>query len=121
MKINNHIDSLVTNYKGLLGSASINDKTENIRENFEIDVYTSNMVKSGEALLKIIAEIKHSMMLNDFDSIVGENNQMEESYKKIVSEVDSNVESLKQTLIQALAELESAYYTSKYIKPPTDL
>jgi len=112
-EINKDVTSLVENFAGLLASAHINEKSDNARENFQIDVYTTTMVKSSESLLKMIAELKHSMILNDFKSIQDESVEKEKSYNEIVDATNNNIQELKHHLVAALHELEDAYCSSK--------
>jgi len=72
------------------------------------------MVKSSESLLKMIAELKHSMILNDFKSIQDEASSKEESYSEIVETTNKSIQELKIHLIAALHELEDSYCSSKY-------
>jgi len=110
----NNVASLVENFGGVLASSHINEKGDNARENFQIEVYTTTMVKSGESLLKMIAELKHSMILNDFKAIQEEAQSKESSYNEIVESTNSCTQEFKLHLIAALHELEDSFCSSKY-------
>jgi len=113
-QVSNNVASLVENFGGLLASAHINEKSDNARENFQIEVYTTTMVKSSESLLKMVAELKHSMILNDFKAIQEEAQAKEASYTELVETTNNHIQDFKLHLIAALHELEDAYCSSKY-------
>eukprot|EP01125_Pyxidicula_operculata_P001758 TRINITY_DN11590_c0_g1_i1.p1 TRINITY_DN11590_c0_g1~~TRINITY_DN11590_c0_g1_i1.p1 ORF type:complete len:159 (-),score=3.27 TRINITY_DN11590_c0_g1_i1:14-490(-) len=120
--VSNKYTELVENYRGILASAHISESIpENTRENFQIDVYTTNIIKASESLLKMIAELKHSMTLNDFKTIRDEVTDKSKSYSDMTRLSNTTISQLKSEMVEALYELEDSYYSSKYRNMPAEV
>lgn len=92
---------------------------QNQRENFQLDVYASNLVFSAQNLLKMITELKHSVLVNDLETL---NETVEEQcrqYRAQAQSVHPLLQELTKEVTQALFELEAEYYSSAYKAPPT--
>ncbi|KAG9397946.1 Mediator of RNA polymerase II transcription subunit 22 [Aphanomyces cochlioides] len=100
-RLDNNVESLVENFRGLVTMSKIKDRTQTSRQALQSSVYATTLVHASESLLKLIAELKLSLTLNDFEGI----NQ----------QVDATSESLKEKYVaSALFELENHYYQSKW-------
>jgi len=90
------------------------DGVQNSKENFQLDVYASNIVFASETLLKMITELKHSILVNDFETM---NENVDRQAQQIRSQnetVGSTIQKLNHELSLALYELETEYFSSHY-------
>jgi mediator of RNA polymerase II transcription subunit 22 len=119
-RLDNNVEKLVENFKGMIKTAKIKDKSNTTREGFQSAIYATTLVQASESLLKLVSEMKLSLALGDFEGM----NQtvdatMEDLYKRC-DDVDANVAHLSSDISSALFELESHYYQSKWRLPPVD-
>jgi hypothetical protein len=84
------------------------------------------MVASGESLLKMITELKHSILVNDFETLNENIQKQTEVYNKqctnqchlhltqIGETAEPVIQRLNKEITEALYELENEYYSSNY-------
>jgi len=113
-RLDETVRQLIDTYGNILQAAKINDKVQNSRENFQLDVHAANLVFSAETLLKMITELKHSVMVNDFETMNENLENQTQAYKLQTELAVPAIQKLSNELGQALYELESEYYSSKY-------
>jgi len=114
--VNTNINALLTSFVGLLNSSQISaDRAQEIRENFQIDLHSTNIVRFSEALLKIIAELKHSFLLNDYGSVNDQEFTSIQALQSVQTETNDTLIAVTQEMEEALFELEESYYSGVYL------
>jgi mediator of RNA polymerase II transcription subunit 22 len=91
-RLDNNVEKLVENFRGLVKTAKIKDKTNTSREAFQTSIYATSLVRkdlslslsvsftdclssitmqvqASEALLKLVSELKLSVALGDFEGM----------------------------------------------------
>lgn len=84
------------------------------------------MVASSESLLKMITELKHSILVNDFETLNENIQKQNEIYDKqctnsllgflttLGKTAEPVIQQLNKEITEALYELENEYYSSNY-------
>ena len=83
-------------------------------DSFEIQIRTSNIIKSAESLSKIISDLKDLTILNDFKSLNAQITNQCAILKKNELEIDMQLTKKKDLMVKLLHDLQHEYYTSKY-------
>merc|ERR1711973_298604 len=74
-RLKDDIKSILDNYTEVVKVAKIEEETQvahltqAVEDSYEVDVRASNIVRAGESLMKLISDIKESLILNDFPAI----------------------------------------------------
>ncbi len=71
-------------------------------------------MRAGEALMKLVSDLKQFLILNDFPSVNESISQNTQLYKHMQSEVDGKLMALRDEMATDLYELEDEYYSSVY-------
>jgi hypothetical protein len=82
-------------------------------DSFEIQIRTSNIIKSAESLSKIISDLKDLTILNDFKSLNAQITNQCAILKKNELEIDMHLTKKKDLMVKLLHDLQHEYYTSK--------
>jgi len=69
LKLGECSKKLVENYSNLLESAKITDQIQNVSETMLLQTSSTNIILECETLLSMITELKHIILLNDFDTL----------------------------------------------------
>lgn len=83
-------------------------------DSFEIQIRTSNIVKSAESLSKTISDLKDLTILNDFKSLNAQITNQCKMLKQNEFEIDRQLTIKKDMLVKLLHDLQHEYYTSKH-------
>ncbi|XP_017965361.1 mediator of RNA polymerase II transcription subunit 22 isoform X1 [Drosophila navojoa] len=78
----------------------------------EMQVRAANMVRAGESLMKLVADLKQYLILNDFHSVneaITNNSQL---FRGKQIECDKKLMKLRDEMAMDLYDLEEEYYTS---------
>jgi hypothetical protein len=104
---------------------------QNTRENFQLEVYSANIVFACESVLRIITELKHSILVNDFETMNELVERQTTKYRAQIGTrhytliagthahshtdtVEPQIRKLNHEINEALYELETSYYSSSY-------
>ncbi|KUF95255.1 Ubiquitin fusion degradation protein 1 [Phytophthora nicotianae] len=68
-RLDNNVEKLVENFKGLIKTAKIKDPANTTRESFQSSIYATTLVQASESLLKLVSEMKLSLALGDFEGM----------------------------------------------------
>ena len=68
-RLDNNVEKLVENFKGLVKTAKIKDSANTTRESFQSSIYATTLVQASESLLKLVSEMKLSLALGDFEGM----------------------------------------------------
>lgn len=68
-RLDNNVEKLVENFKGLVKTARIKDKTNTSREAYQNSIYATTLVQASESLLRLVSELKLSVALGDFEGM----------------------------------------------------
>lgn len=87
----------------LLSLLQISEEPENARERLQIEACSSDIVRSAQALLRIISELKHQVLLNDFAGIEEDATAAEDAYRAQEQELKLKLDSLRKEYARTLA------------------
>eukprot|EP00057_Strongylocentrotus_purpuratus_P020580 XP_011675054.1 PREDICTED: mediator of RNA polymerase II transcription subunit 22-like [Strongylocentrotus purpuratus] len=80
----------------------------------EMQVRAGNIVRAGESLISLVADIKQFLILNDFP-LANENIEKRARFLgNVQNNVDSKIVQLRDELSNDLYEIEEEYYSSRY-------
>ncbi len=114
LRLDNNIEKLVENFRGLTSSSRIKDRSQTTRQTLQSSVYATTLVQASETLLKLVAELKLSLTLNDFEGINQQVDATCEALKEKCDDAENSISHLSSDVATALFELESHYYQSKW-------
>lgn len=83
-------------------------------DSFEIEIRSSNLIKSTETLTKIVSDLKDLTILNDFKSINSQITSHCQFLRMNENEIDLQLRMAKDVLFKLLQDLQNEYYTSRY-------
>lgn len=84
------------------------------QDTYEMHVRAANIVRAGESLMKLVADIKQYLILNDFPSVneaIAHNCKI---FRQKQAEADQKLMSLRDDMAAELYDLEEEYYMSLY-------
>uniref|UniRef100_K3WL99 Mediator of RNA polymerase II transcription subunit 22 n=1 Tax=Globisporangium ultimum (strain ATCC 200006 / CBS 805.95 / DAOM BR144) TaxID=431595 RepID=K3WL99_GLOUD len=113
-RLDNNVEKLVENFKGLVKTAKIKDKTNTAREAYQNSIYATTLVQASESLLRLVSEMKLSLALGDFEGMNQTVDSTTEDLFKRCDDVDAHISHLNSDISSALFELENHYYQSKW-------
>ncbi|MCL4141280.1 UNVERIFIED_CONTAM: hypothetical protein GTU68_004454 [Idotea baltica] len=94
--------------------SQVNRITQVEEINFQMHVRSANMVRASESLMKLVADVKQYLILNDFPSVNEAITQNSEIFKSKSQEADMKLLALRDDMAADLFELEEDYYSSIY-------
>merc|ERR1712002_395402 len=92
----------------------LDNYTEVVEDSYEVDVRASNIVRAGESLMKLISDIKESLILNDFPAINASLQKRVKQLKNIEDTTKKKLWELREQVNDDLRTLEEEYYSSNY-------
>lgn len=114
-RLQDDVNAMIENFIEIIKSAKVeqNPQISKINHSFydiyQIEVRAANIVRAGEALLKLVNELKTFVILNDFPSI---NQQVKEENESLIEKskfLESQFLKLKGEFSVALFDLESEH------------
>jgi len=110
---------LIENFNTILVECQSNeDPTINPREIYDIDARAETLVTAGETLFKMIADMRHAAILNEFPVMNKEVSYSTAKYKKVSHNSRRELHTMKYEIEDILTELEKEYYSSRYKTGP---
>ncbi|TYZ64511.1 hypothetical protein PybrP1_010693 [[Pythium] brassicae (nom. inval.)] len=119
-RLDNNVEKLVENFKGLVKTVRIKDKTNTSREAYQNSIYATTLVQASESLLRLVSELKLSVALGDFEGMNQTVDNTAEDLFKRCDDVDAHISHLSSDVSSALFELENHYYQSKWRLNPDE-
>ncbi|KAL7642322.1 UNVERIFIED_CONTAM: hypothetical protein RMT77_006883 [Armadillidium vulgare] len=119
-RLKDDVKSILDNFMEIVKLAHVDDETQvsrltQIEEiNFQMNVRASNMVRAAESLMKLVADVKQYLILNDFPSVNEAITQNSELFRTKSIEADKKLLALRDDMAADLFELEEDYYSSIY-------
>ncbi|XP_016949624.1 mediator of RNA polymerase II transcription subunit 22 [Drosophila biarmipes] len=117
-RLKDDVRSMLENFEEILKLArreshsQISKTTQCEQDALEMQVRSANMVRAGESLMKLVADLKQYLILNDFHSVneaITNNSQL---FRNTQSECDKKLMKLRDEMAMDLYDLEEEYYTS---------
>ncbi|EPY76387.1 mediator of RNA polymerase II transcription subunit 22 isoform 1 [Camelus ferus] len=74
-RLKGDIKSIMRNFTEIIKTANTEDETQVPRatqgkqDNYEMHVRAANIVRADESLMKLVSDLKHFLILNDFPSV----------------------------------------------------
>ncbi|XP_042881732.1 mediator of RNA polymerase II transcription subunit 22-like [Penaeus japonicus] len=119
-RLKDDVKSILDNFMeivklGLVEDESqINRMTQVEEIHFQMQVRSSNMVRAAESLMKLVADVKQYLILNDFPSVNEAITQNSKIFKSKSQEADQKLMALRDDMASDLYELEEEFYSSVY-------
>jgi len=119
-RLKDNIKSMVDNFSEIVKMARVEAEgqvsraTQADEDNFEMTVRSANIVRAGESLIKLVADIKQSLILNDFPSVNDAIVQNSQLFKTKQMECDRKLMALRDDMAADLYDLEEEYYSSSF-------
>ncbi|XP_017852669.1 mediator of RNA polymerase II transcription subunit 22 [Drosophila busckii] len=117
-RLKDDVRSMLENFEEILKLArreshsQISKTTQCEQDALEMQVRSANMVRAGESLMKLVADLKQYLILNDFHSVneaITSNSQL---FRTTQIECDKKLMKLRDEMAMDLYDLEEEYYTS---------
>ncbi|XP_017965362.1 mediator of RNA polymerase II transcription subunit 22 isoform X2 [Drosophila navojoa] len=117
-RLKEDVRSMLENFEEILKLArreshiQISKITQCEQDALEMQVRAANMVRAGESLMKLVADLKQYLILNDFHSVneaITNNSQL---FRGKQIECDKKLMKLRDEMAMDLYDLEEEYYTS---------
>ncbi|XP_022219222.1 mediator of RNA polymerase II transcription subunit 22 [Drosophila obscura] len=117
-RLKEDVRSMLENFEETLKLArrdshsQISRTTQCEQDALEMQIRVSNMVRAGESLMKLVADLKQYLILNDFHSVneaITNNSQL---FRATQIECDKKLMKLRDEMAMDLYDLEEEYYTS---------
>ncbi|SPP89127.1 blast:Nucleosome assembly protein 1-like 1-A [Drosophila guanche] len=117
-RLKEDVRSMLENFEETLKLArreshsQISRTTQCEQDALEMQIRASNMVRAGESLMKLVADLKQYLILNDFHSVneaITNNSQL---FRATQIECDRKLMKLRDEMAMDLYDLEEEYYTS---------
>jgi len=96
------------------GEGQVSRSTQADEDHFEMTVRGANMVRAGESLMKLVADIKQYLILNDFPSVNDAIVQQSHHFKQKQVDCDRKLVALRDDISSDLFDLEEEYYSSSF-------
>eukprot|EP01117_Protostelium_nocturnum_P015778 TRINITY_DN6148_c0_g1_i2.p1 TRINITY_DN6148_c0_g1~~TRINITY_DN6148_c0_g1_i2.p1 ORF type:complete len:138 (+),score=33.09 TRINITY_DN6148_c0_g1_i2:158-571(+) len=110
-KLDSTMKDLTTAYGNLLKSSAVSrEKVDNSKENYQLNYFAFNLIESGESLLRMINELKHGILVSDFDSVNENLSQQRKHYSSLVSQTEPQINHLDFEITESILELEAEYF-----------
>ncbi|KRJ98119.1 mediator of RNA polymerase II transcription subunit 22 [Drosophila yakuba] len=115
-QLRDNVQIILLNFEELLRMVSartqgqIADGTQQEMHALEMQVRSGNLLRAGEALLKLVTDIKEYHIIYDFSSIQEEMNRQSKLLHDKQEEYDAKISEIVKDLADELTELEEEYY-----------
>ncbi|XP_071541633.1 mediator of RNA polymerase II transcription subunit 22 [Panulirus ornatus] len=118
-RLKDDVKSILDNFMeivklGLVEESQISRMTQVEEINFQMQVRSANMVRAAESLMKLVADVKQYLILNDFPSVNEAITQNSLIFKTKSQEADQKLMALRDDMASDLYELEEEFYSSIY-------
>ncbi|KAK7477374.1 hypothetical protein BaRGS_00004228 [Batillaria attramentaria] len=120
MRLKSNVKAMFENFTEIIKLARIEEDgqllraTQNEQDHYEMQVRSSNIVRAGESLTKLVSDLKQFLILNDFPSVNESISYNTHLFKDMYSTSDAKLMSLRDEMAADLFELEDEYYSSVY-------
>lgn len=120
MRLKSNVRAMFDNFHEIIKLARIEEDgqllraTQNEQDHYEMQVRSSNIVRAGESLTKLVSDLKQFLILNDFPSVNESISYNTHLFKDMYSTSDAKLMSLRDEMAADLFELEDEYYSSVY-------
>lgn len=120
MRLKSNVKAMFENFTEIIKLARVEEDgqlqraTQNEQDHYEMQVRASNIVRAGESLMKLVADLKQFRILNDFPSVNDSITGNVHLYQSMQNQIDSKLIELRDEMAADLFELEEEYYSSVY-------
>ncbi|CAH1786528.1 unnamed protein product [Owenia fusiformis] len=120
-RLKDDIKSMTDNYTEIIKLAKLEEEnsqmwksTQSEQDNYEMQVRAANMVRAGESLMKLVADLKQFLILNDFPTVNESILYNTNMFNNNIQDCDNKLNALRTDISADLYELEEEYYNSQY-------
>jgi len=119
-RLKDNVKSMVENFSEIVKMARVEPDgqvarpTQADEDHFEMTVRAANMVRAGEGLIKLVADIKQYLILNDFPSVNEAIVLQSQNFQQRQVDCDRRLMTLRDDMAADLYDLEEDYYSSAF-------
>lgn len=119
-RLKDDVKSILDNFMEIVKLGLVEDESQIARMtqveeiNFQMQVRSANMVRAAESLMKLVADVKQYLILNDFPSVNEAITHNSTIFKTRSQEADQKLMALRDDMASDLYELEEEFYSSIY-------
>ncbi|KAK3858031.1 hypothetical protein Pmani_035728 [Petrolisthes manimaculis] len=119
-RLKDDVKSILDNFMEIVKLGLVEDESQVSRMtqveeiHFQMQVRSANMVRAAESLMKLVADVKQYLILNDFPSVNEAITQNSQIFKVKSQEADQKLMTLRDDMASDLYELEEEFYSSVY-------
>ncbi|XP_047500455.1 mediator of RNA polymerase II transcription subunit 22-like [Penaeus chinensis] len=119
-RLKDDVKSILENFMEIVKLGVVEDESQVHRMtqvdiiHYQMHVRSSNMVRAAESLMKLVADVKQYLILNDFPSVNEAITQNSKIFKSKSQEADQKLMALRDDMASDLYELEEEFYSSVY-------
>ncbi|XP_076454691.1 mediator of RNA polymerase II transcription subunit 22-like isoform X2 [Babylonia areolata] len=120
MRLKSNVKAMFENFTEIIKLARVEEdgqlqrSTQNEQDHYEMQVRAANIVRAGESLMKLVADLKQFRILNDFPSVNDSITGNVHLYQDMQNQIDTKLMALRDEMAADLFELEEEYYSSVY-------
>jgi len=117
LELDNEIRALSDNFNNLVDISKLSekDRIQVETERLQTEIYAANIIKAGQALIKLTTELKQSILIRDFQSMNETQEKRQEILEAMIGDINQQMAYLQQQLGHSLHRLENAYYNQTNI------
>ncbi|XP_066920504.1 mediator of RNA polymerase II transcription subunit 22-like [Clytia hemisphaerica] len=119
-RLKDDVKSILDNYTEVIKTAKIEEETQvarltqSVGDAYEVDVRGANIVRAGESLMKLTADIKEFLILNDYPAVNVCLQKRTQQLRSIEEQTKKKLWELREQVDGDLRLLEDEYFSSKY-------
>ncbi|CAL4101839.1 unnamed protein product [Meganyctiphanes norvegica] len=125
-RLKDDVKSILDNFIEIVRLGYVDDETQVTRMtqveeiNFQMHVRSATMVRACESLMKLVADVKQYLILNDFPSVNEAIIHNSARFRGKSQEADQKLMTLRDDMAADLYELEEEFYSSIYKAPASN-
>ncbi|XP_071948072.1 mediator of RNA polymerase II transcription subunit 22-like [Antedon mediterranea] len=119
-RLKDDVRSMLENFTEIIKLAKVEEvgqvsqQTQGEQDHNEMQVRAANIVRAGESLMTLVADIKQFLILNDFPSVNEAITKRSRYLKGVQTDIDVKLIQLRDDLTKDLYDIEEEYYSSRY-------
>ncbi|GJP40587.1 hypothetical protein CLOM_g251 [Closterium sp. NIES-68] len=112
-RVDADVISMVENFTNMIKASKINDPVRNSQEAYQIEVHSAKLVGAAESLLKLVAQLKQTVVFADMSALNASVERHKEEFKEEADVANEVVACVGEKATTLLHDLEDMYFTSK--------
>eukprot|EP00898_Chlorokybus_atmophyticus_P004952 jgi/Chlat1/5458/Chrsp36S09004 len=113
-RLDANVAQLNDNFSNLVAASKVNDVVRNAQERFQMDVHAAKIVQAARDLMNLIAELKVSAIVGDFERMNSKVEVRKAQFQQQMADAEKTLANLSTDLQHQLRSLETHFYWSPY-------